>query len=340
MADKPRNTLPFWRGFNLLEMFNVNRQGPWQEEDFKWIAEWGFNFVRFPMSYLLWVKEDPFKLDETGMARVDAGIALAQRYGLHVELNFHNAPGYCVSREKDPFGLSLFHDPRSQDAFCFHWQTFARRYRGIPSSQLSFNLVNEPPNHEEHRVKRSDHDRVMHAAIDAIRAEDPDRLIILDGMSWGNEALPQFAGLANVAQSCRAYAPMHLTHYKATWVDSSGWPEPDWPKPDDRTDLYDRDRLVNKIYAPWGELVRQGVGVHCGEGGSHCHTPHRVVLAWLSDVLDILASYNVGLALWNFRGPFGVLDSDRADVDYEDFCGHTLDRKLLDLLQSAAPASC
>jgi endoglucanase len=37
--------------------------------------------------------------------------------------------------------------------------------------------------------------------------------------------------------------------------------------------------------------------------------------------------------MWNFRGSFGVLDSDRGDVRYEDFKGHKLDRKLLDLLQ-------
>jgi hypothetical protein len=35
----------------------------------------------------------------------------------------------------------------------------------------------------------------------------------------------------------------------------------------------------------------------------------------------------------NFRGSFGVLDSGRTDVKYEDFQGHKLDRKLLELLQ-------
>jgi endoglucanase len=34
-----------------------------------------------------------------------------------------------------------------------------------------------------------------------------------------------------------------------------------------------------------------------------------------------------------FRGSFGILDSDRADVQYEDFNGRKLDRKLLQLLQ-------
>ncbi len=35
----------------------------------------------------------------------------------------------------------------------------------------------------------------------------------------------------------------------------------------------------------------------------------------------------------NFRGSFGILDSSRADVGYEDFHGHKLDRKMLELLE-------
>ena len=40
-----------------------------------------------------------------------------------------------------------------------------------------------------------------------------------------------------------------------------------------------------------------------------------------------------GWALWNFRGGFGVLDSQRSDVTYETWEGHPLDRAMLELLQ-------
>jgi endoglucanase len=40
-----------------------------------------------------------------------------------------------------------------------------------------------------------------------------------------------------------------------------------------------------------------------------------------------------GWAMWNFRGGFGVLDSNRKDVKYEDFMGHKLDRKMLEILK-------
>jgi endoglucanase len=46
---------------------------------------------------------------------------------------------------------------------------------------------------------------------------------------------------------------------------------------------------------------------------------------------------NSGWALWNFRGPFGELDTQRAGK-FEDWRGHKLDRPLLTLLQKKIKA--
>ena len=108
-------------------------------------------------------------------------------------------------------------------------------------------------------------------------------------------------------------------------------PVPVWPgQVGDR--YYSRD-MLEKFYQPWIDLVKKGVGVHCGEGGSYNKTPHDVFLAWFGDVLDILTTNKIGFAIWNFAGDFGVLDSNRADVAYEDWYGHKLDRKFLDLMR-------
>ncbi|MFO7898664.1 MAG: hypothetical protein R6V58_06350 [Planctomycetota bacterium] len=49
-------------------------------------------------------------------------------------------------------------------------------------------------------------------------------------------------------------------------------------------------------------------------------------------MLEVLTSQHIGYALWGFRGAFGILDSGREDVGYEEWRGHPLDRVLLDLL--------
>jgi hypothetical protein len=90
---------------------------------------------------------------------------------------------------------------------------------------------------------------------------------------------------------------------------------------------------IEEFYAPWIDAVKKGIGVHCGECGCWRETPHHVFLAWFNDVLGVLTEHGIGYALWNFRGDFGILDSGRKDVRYEEWFGHQLDRKLLDLLK-------
>ena len=79
--------------------------------------------------------------------------------------------------------------------------------------------------------------------------------------------------------------------------------------------------------------MEQGVAVHVGEWG--CFKHHDVSLAWMRDVLALWRDAGWGWALWNLRGAFGVLDSNRADVAYESFRGHELDRAMLELLRSS-----
>jgi endoglucanase len=320
-----QNVLPRWRGFNLLEMFTMRSKGDWAEDDFRWMRDFGFDFVRLPVVYRLWIEDgDDYKIHEPMLEKLDRAVELGGKYGLHVSLNFHRGPGYSVNREfTEPH--NLWKDKSALDAFCFHWQLMAKRYKGVSKDKLSFDLINEPPSIGD-QMSRADHERVVRTAVAAIRQINPDRIVIADGISYGNETAPELADLG-IAQSTRAYQPMFISHYKASWVDSGNFPEPAWPG-----NGWDRKRM-EQHYQRWADLAKMGVGVHCGEGGAYNKTPHKVVLAWLRDVLEILTEHGIGLALWNFRGSFGIIDSDRQDVEYEDFQGHKLDRKLLQLLQ-------
>ena len=69
-----------------------------------------------------------------------------------------------------------------------------------------------------------------------------------------------------------------------------------------------------------------------GEFGCNNRTPHGTALAWMEHCLKLWKGKNIGWALWNLRGRFGIMDSGRTDIVYEDFNGHKLDRKMLDLL--------
>lgn len=333
-AELPEPTakkLPRWRGFNLLEKFVARPEGngPFLEEDFVMLEEWGFNFARLPMSYRCWTAGEPAawrKLDESQLKQVDAAVELGKKHGVHVNLNLHRAPGYCVNPPEEP--LDLFKDAQALDAAAFHWAHFAKRYRGISNRQLSFDLLNEPKDLPEETYVR-----VVRALVEAIRAEDPQRLIIADGLRWGRKPVPGLADLG-IGQSTRGYDPMRLSHYQASWVKGEGWPEPTWPLNPEGKDRWDKERLRRENIEPWKKLEALGVGVHVGEWGPYHRTPHAVALAWMKDNLDLWRDAGWGWAVWNFRGDFGPLDSHRTDVRYETHRGHQLDRAMLEVLQA------
>ena len=332
-AELPMPTpqkLPRWRGFNLLEKFTKYRGGnpPFQENDFIWMAEWGFNFVRLPMSYLCWTDpNDWMKLEEKELAHIDQAVEFGRKHGIHVNMNFHRAPGYCVNPPKEP--LDLWKDDKALDACAFHWGQFAKRYKGIPNNQVSFDLLNEPGD-----LKTETYARVVKRLVESIRAEDPQRLIIADGLRWGNKPVPKLLPLS-LGQSTRGYQPMRISHHKANWVSGSDkWAEPTWPLEPGSKDTWNQERLRRECILPWKDLEKKGGGVHVGEWGTYNRTPHKATLAWMHDFLELWKEAGWGWSLWNFRGSFGIMDSGRTDVAFEDFHGHKLDREILTLLQA------
>jgi endoglucanase len=331
LPDPSPQKLPRWRGFNLLEMFIVpspDQAKRFRAEDFAWIGEWGFNFVRLPLDYRSWTDPgDWTNIREDRVAYVAEAVDFGRKYGIHVQLNFHRAPGYTVA--SPPERKNLWEDSDAQRVAALHWSTFAKRFRGIPSRELSFDLFNEPA-----RVGPEAYRKVVGLMAEAIHEEDPNRLVIADGREYGNKPPTELVGLG-VASATRGYAPFHLTHYKASWVEGSDrWPKPTYPLKEGNS-TWDKSNLERDQIKPWKALEAQGVGVMVGEFGAHNRTPHDVVLPWMRDCLAAWKLANWGWALWNFRGSFGVLDSDRQDVTYEDWHGHKLDRAMLDLLRSA-----
>ena len=109
------------------------------------MAEFGFNFVRLPLDYRIWTVPDG-GWREPQLKQIDQALDYGQRYGIHVCLCLHRAPGYHIGNDEPPL---LWEEGADGDAkrrqFLEQWRMFAARYRDVPSQGLSFNLVNEPP---------------------------------------------------------------------------------------------------------------------------------------------------------------------------------------------------
>ena len=324
-----------WRGVNLLALFRApwNRsdsraRGAFREEEFKWISDWGFNFARLPMDYRNFtVSNDWSRVREEGFRRVDEAVAFGAKYGIHVQLCLHRAPGYVIFDGGDKEPASLKTDAGAQKAFCDLWRAFARRYRGIPNERLSFNPVNEPDGFSE-----AQYARVFAAVLIAIREEDPNRFVMLDGRWCASKPVPLFRDFRSTGQAFRGYTPHAITHYGMSYIPDQPVREPGWPIEQDIIDkrwIFEMPRTTMDKYVGHAQ---QGYPVMIGEFGCANKVKHETALRWMEDCLKMWKENNLSWAIWNLDGPFGFLDSGRPDVDYEDFEGHKLDRKMLELL--------
>jgi len=338
--------IPRWRGFNLQGRFawpGHPYDGPaFDEFDFATMAEWGFDFTRLPLSYWTWGSRDDWSvIREEPLKQIDGAVELGKQHGIHVNINFHRIPGYCINeRELEP--ADLFTGRKEQrdkalKAAAFHWQVFARRYKGIPNRQVSFDLINEPPKMRSYEGALEErYVEIVNTLVAAIREIDPNRLIFADGMNIGQAPVVELLNLG-VVQSTRGYQPKAVSHYTATWVpkdEFETFKPPTWPLTDDQGAVWNRAHLQEVYVDQYKVITEKGAQVHVGEWGCFNKTPHDVALAWMTDCLAVWKQAGWGNALWNLRGSFGVMDSERTDVNYEDYKGHKLDRKMLELLRN------
>jgi len=324
-----------WRGFNLLGMFRAPTiglapdprvDGHFVEWEFQALHDWGFNFARLPLDYRILIKGDSWtNLDEKAMKKLDQAIGWGRRYGVHVQIALHRIPGFCILDQTEAFPLGT--SPVAQAAAAEMWRQMARRWKGIPNEALSFNLFNEPVRH----AAGKNYVKVARLLVDAIRAEDPDRFIMLDGDACASKPVPEFYNVPAVGQAFRGYTPHAITHYKSGYVKTPEAP-PTWPLAPGYGDAWVR-RTPEGTVALYQSAIDAGEYCMVGEFGCRNLTPHDVTLAWMEHCLKLWKEKNLGWALWNLRGHNGILDSGRLDVDYEDYRGHKLDRKMLELLR-------
>jgi hypothetical protein len=173
----------------------------------------------------------------------------------------------------------------------------------------------------------------MRAAMAAIRARDPGREIVIDGLGGGNLAMPELAD-SGAIHSTRGYQPMGLTHYRASWcAATAGLPYPVYPGTEWEGKSWGKE-TIRAHYAPWRRVEAMGVPIHIGEFGCFNTVSQAAALRWLEDLLSIYADFKWGYSLWEFEGSFGIIGHGRPGASYEPYGGYSVDRAMLDLYKA------
>jgi aryl-phospho-beta-D-glucosidase BglC (GH1 family) len=156
-------------------------------EDIRFIKSAGFNSVRVPFNYRLFVTEDePRGLEGVGYEMLDRVVGWCRREGLYVILDMHGAPGGQTGDNIDdswgyPF---LFESPESQELTIAIWRKLAARYREEPIV-IGYDLLNEPIAHYFDAAHFNPKLEPLYKRIvAAVRGVDKNHVIFLGGAQW------------------------------------------------------------------------------------------------------------------------------------------------------------
>lgn len=165
------------------------------------MAKWGFNSVRLPVHWKLFIKDSSTSKNivwnEEGFRRVDALIRWLKARDMYLILDLHAAPGgqghdIAIS-DRDPDKPSLWDSDENQAMMIALWSEIARRYKDEPTI-AGYDLLNEPNwgfqdesdkggcRETENRPLRDIYQRT----IRVIRAIDINHMLIIEGNCWGN----------------------------------------------------------------------------------------------------------------------------------------------------------
>jgi len=156
-------------------------------EDIHFIKQSGFNSVRIPFSFRLFVSDGTVpRLEGPGYELLDRVVDWCRSEGVYVILDMHAAPGGQTGDNIDdswgyPF---LFESRESQELTVNLWRKLAARYRN-QSTVIGYDLLNEPiaPYFDTGSLNTR-LEPLYREIVKAIRDVDRNHIVFLGGAQW------------------------------------------------------------------------------------------------------------------------------------------------------------
>ncbi len=156
-------------------------------EDIHFIKQSGFNSVRVPFSFRLFVSDGTVpRLDGPGYELLDRVVDWCRSEGVYVILDMHAAPGGQTGDNIDdswayPF---LFESRESQKLTVDLWRKLAARYRN-QSTVIGYDLLNEPlAPYFDTASLNTRLEPFYREIVKAIREVDRNHIVVLGGAQW------------------------------------------------------------------------------------------------------------------------------------------------------------
>src|SRR3954463_165550 len=250
------------------------------DADAAFLASLGLNCVRIPLNYRHRESAaSPFQVIEAGFRHLDRAIAAGAAPGVYTLIDLHALPGSQNQHwhSDNPTHRALFWEHRHfQDRVVTLWEAIADRYEGN-AWVAGYNLMNEPAD-ESRAVVGPFYERLAAA----IRAVDPDHILLFDGNTYSTEFGFFGEPLENAVYTLHDYVPAGLG----------------------RADHYDPEAAEQKFLQRSAYARETGTPIYVGEfapiyTGDPATDEVRVQI--LEDQLERYRRHDAGFATWMYK---------------------------------------
>jgi endoglucanase len=272
---------------------------------------------------------------------LDAAVKMILDAGLAVEIDMHPDSDFKERLAKEDEFVERFAD---------FWSTVAQHYASWDSDRVFFEILNEPEMRDAYRWYG-----VEAKLAAAIRRAAPANTILATGANWDNdddllflEPLPD----PNVVYVFHFYGPHIFTHQGATWGEYywhwlKGLHYPSSPEnaaqvaalvPEARErlqvirygqDHWDASRIEVEINQASDWARQRGVPFICNEFGVYrAFADPQDRVAWIKDVRMSLERHNIGWAMWDYSGSFGVVTNRETKAKLDEVTVRALGLKM------------
>jgi endoglucanase len=207
-----RATADLKRGMNFGDAMDAPNEGDWgwtlSASDFAAVRAAGFDHVRVPMRISSHADaKPPYAIEKRFLHRMDWAVdqALSNDLGIIVDMH-HYQPMMAAPKVHADRLVGL-------------WRQIAAHYRGMPRAVV-YEVLNEPTD----KLTAEVWNPILARVVAAIRAIDPERVIIVEGAHWASakdlrDTLQVPTGDPNLVASFHMYAPMYFTHQGFSWME-------------------------------------------------------------------------------------------------------------------------
>ena len=270
------------------------------EADFKQIASLGFDHVRIPIDYNV-IQNPDGTMRPDGLGRIDAALALCNKYGLRAVLDLHKTPGYSFDAGEKEAGF--FESEAYQERFYWIWETLAEWFAGM-SDRVAFELLNEVT---EARFLPA-WKRISRECVSRIRQYAPDTVVLLGSYNWNSaKTVPELDAPYDdkMVYNFHFYEPHAFTHQGAHWMPELQNTRMAY------ADCGASEQWFEDFLAPAVEKAeKEHCELYCGEFGVIDIVPPEEAVKWFRDLHKVFERHGIAHAVWSWKQmDFGLIDA-------------------------------